>query len=42
LSYLHIAKAQLKVDEGVKRFPYRDTVGKLIQQPETHPYGYAK
>jgi lysozyme len=29
LSYLHIAQAQLKVDEGVKRFPYRDTVGKL-------------
>jgi lysozyme len=29
LSYLHIAQAQLKVDEGVKRFPYRDSVGKL-------------
>jgi lysozyme len=29
LSYLDLARAQLKADEGVKQFPYRDTVGKL-------------
>jgi lysozyme len=29
VSYLDIARSQLMVDEGVKRFPYRDTVGKL-------------
>lgn len=29
MSYLDLARAQLKLDEGVKRFPYRDTVGKL-------------
>lgn len=29
MSYHDIVKAQLKVDEGVKPKPYRDTVGKL-------------
>jgi lysozyme len=29
LSYRDIAKAQLKIDEGVRTKPYRDTVGKL-------------
>lgn len=28
-SYLQIAEAQLRVDEGVQKKPYRDTVGKL-------------
>jgi lysozyme len=29
MSYLDIVRAQLRIDEGVKNFPYRDTVGKL-------------
>jgi lysozyme len=29
MSYLDILKAQLKIDEGVKNKPYKDTVGKL-------------
>jgi lysozyme len=29
MSYLDIVKTQLRVDEGVRNKPYRDTVGKL-------------
>jgi lysozyme len=29
MSYLDILKAQLKIDEGIKNKPYKDTVGKL-------------
>ena len=29
MNYIDIVKAQLRVDEGVRRLPYKDTVGKL-------------